>query len=664
MWGAFFQSGGKAAQVLHRLKLLRIYQKFLEVNSSIATDLNSRTVQVIDSRTWHRLCTCRLRRLIRGLSDNALLPADEPRELNARSAFDRHEYNMASLLAKLGLAGAKSSNRQSRLRKAETSDVRGGTKLFIHSRLENADEIRLLSIAPQVSGTSEVSIAIEHVRLSREPLYAAVSWMWGAPDDLVEIQANGRRLMIQRNLRRILQQLQCRTQTRKLWIDAICIDQKHLRERNHQVQLMGEIYSRANYVVACLSQTLSVDRKALRAQAEKLRRCLQASPDSTVEIDRYPGIFGNDYFSRRWIIQEISQAQSVIFYCEGVELPKSFLEDDPLSTRIANSAAVAVSRRSMTSTDAVARNRAVQLCRTKQSLSTEPETLEELLYAHETAECKDFHDKVYALLSLTSQAKLHLQIQYEITRQQLMLTVFDVCCIREQLPSRRALSFYLFLQQHLEVSDSDLKQEVERVSVTASRDFQIQGTLRGTIEALPIGPAADTMALHLRDTIPDLVVRNNMTLVVDSSSNADVNTVPSELKIQALGGTSRDATCVKVPGIDQCLFELRENRTAAKKALENPRIAGLASTRPRVGDEIWQFDRTPVAVIARRSDRGVELVGRTFLFPISRSSEPKAEFEQELSWVKDSSTSNHLTPIINLDIAGLYEFASWVNFDA
>jgi hypothetical protein len=36
------------------------------------------------------------------------------------------------------------------------------------------------------------------------------------------------------------------------WIDAICIDQSSITERNHQVSLMGDIYSKAMWVVAWL----------------------------------------------------------------------------------------------------------------------------------------------------------------------------------------------------------------------------------------------------------------------------------------------------------------------------------------------------------------------------------------------------------------------------
>ena len=39
---------------------------------------------------------------------------------------------------------------------------------------------------------------------------------------------------------------------RSFWIDAICIDQQSIGEKNKQVRLMGEIYSSAKLVVSWL----------------------------------------------------------------------------------------------------------------------------------------------------------------------------------------------------------------------------------------------------------------------------------------------------------------------------------------------------------------------------------------------------------------------------
>jgi hypothetical protein len=44
-----------------------------------------------------------------------------------------------------------------------------------------------------------------------------------------------------------------------LWIDALCIDQENVIERNHQVQQMGEIFSRASNVLAWLGSNRTIE---------------------------------------------------------------------------------------------------------------------------------------------------------------------------------------------------------------------------------------------------------------------------------------------------------------------------------------------------------------------------------------------------------------------
>jgi hypothetical protein len=54
------------------------------------------------------------------------------------------------------------------------------------------------------------------------------------------------------NLWAFLRQSQETLPDATFWIDALCINQKSNKERGHQVQLMGDIYSRASKVVVWL----------------------------------------------------------------------------------------------------------------------------------------------------------------------------------------------------------------------------------------------------------------------------------------------------------------------------------------------------------------------------------------------------------------------------
>ncbi|KAF4980637.1 hypothetical protein FZEAL_3386 [Fusarium zealandicum] len=83
--------------------------------------------------------------------------------------------------------------------------------------------------------------------------FVALSYVWGDLDDAVPPYAPGQTVSATKNLHAILEGLTSSDFDQLLWIDALCINQHDLGERAAQVALMGEIYSRAEYVLAFLS---------------------------------------------------------------------------------------------------------------------------------------------------------------------------------------------------------------------------------------------------------------------------------------------------------------------------------------------------------------------------------------------------------------------------
>jgi hypothetical protein len=51
-----------------------------------------------------------------------------------------------------------------------------------------------------------------------------------------------------------MRRLRHKKKRRILWIDAICIDQSSMDERNQQVELMGDVYSKARRVILWLGE--------------------------------------------------------------------------------------------------------------------------------------------------------------------------------------------------------------------------------------------------------------------------------------------------------------------------------------------------------------------------------------------------------------------------
>ncbi|KAH8811287.1 heterokaryon incompatibility protein-domain-containing protein [Xylogone sp. PMI_703] len=554
---------------------------------------------------------------------------------------------------------------------------RTGLNSFTYMPLHDVDEIRLLNIAPRhtTAGSRILKDSIQHVLLSASPLYTAISWMWGIPGDLIDFEVDGYTLIIQRNLRKVIEHLRDDYQTRRVWIDAICIDQKNIQERNHQVQMMGKIYRNANYVVACLNAARPRDSKHLKREAEDLHRILLERRYST-NTSLYRHFFGNQYFTRRWIIQEITQARAVIFCCEGHLLPMSILKDSIKDFSLETRHDTTQGRSYSSEAERMAESRAIQLCSTEPQIQSSSTSMEDLLYLHEMAECSDFRDKIYALISLTPDAQAHLPVDYDIDRVQLMLTVLNFSHTYQNLSAFRTLSFMSFLRQHLEVRRDELRKSILNLGTPMLfTNFAVCGTVRGWIETLHPGRDVEEVALRIRNRLPALFPRPQLSL------NEKGPSMPLEIDLETLADTELRAT-VGIPGIDQCLFSFRghepgESRnstvdresppryTAINGPTNGPLFAGLASTRVNLGDEIWQFDRTPLAVIARKTLQGYALVGRAFLIRDLRAESQNSwsRLEDEIVWIRDGTNHPTATPVISVDLKGLHELMTWVNLD-
>ncbi|KAM0522533.1 hypothetical protein ACHAPE_002124 [Trichoderma viride] len=174
--------------------------------------------------------------------------------------------------------------------------------------------------------------------------YEALSYTWGLPDVRENIVVNGKPLSVTVNLYLALQQLRQRDEDRILWIDAVCINQKNLKERSHQVQMMGDIYKQADRVVFWLGSGTDetnvfmksmelLQRQSIRQQCRSWAReddrwktlwgeiQLELSfsyEKSTLEDLQRQGLkilLDRPWFRRVWILQEVANAKSALLCC-------------------------------------------------------------------------------------------------------------------------------------------------------------------------------------------------------------------------------------------------------------------------------------------------------------------------------------------------------------
>ncbi|KAK5278749.1 hypothetical protein LTR40_008729, partial [Exophiala xenobiotica] len=142
------------------------------------------------------------------------------------------------------------------------------TEIFRHERLSLSGRfMRLLQIqggtgigtgttkkdnrVTTTATSSVISLRITQYAIHRRPPYVAISYTWGsaAAGDTREIRVNGRAFRVRVNLWNLLFHLRQRGEARFLWIDALCIDQQNLEERNWHVQRMARIYDSAQKTV-------------------------------------------------------------------------------------------------------------------------------------------------------------------------------------------------------------------------------------------------------------------------------------------------------------------------------------------------------------------------------------------------------------------------------
>jgi Heterokaryon incompatibility protein (HET) len=105
--------------------------------------------------------------------------------------------------------------------------------------LAESDEVRLLSLQPGHSDET-IRCTLQHIKLSSSPHYEALSYMWG-PKEYRTIELDGKPYVVTENLWQALIHLRLEQGSRTMWVDAICINQEDVSERNHQVCLNSEL---------------------------------------------------------------------------------------------------------------------------------------------------------------------------------------------------------------------------------------------------------------------------------------------------------------------------------------------------------------------------------------------------------------------------------------
>ena len=114
--------------------------------------------------------------------------------------------------------------------------------------------LRILVLHPgKQQDDIKCDLSIRSQRRSKNT-YAAISYVWGDPNDTTDITCNERVVQVTRNLADALRQFRHPRTIRRLWADALCINQKDEAEKSRQVGMMGAIFRNAREVLVWLGE--------------------------------------------------------------------------------------------------------------------------------------------------------------------------------------------------------------------------------------------------------------------------------------------------------------------------------------------------------------------------------------------------------------------------
>jgi hypothetical protein len=170
---------------------------------------------------------------------------------------------------------------------------------------------------------------LKHISLIDIEPYDALSYCWGVStqDHVVIISIGDGEAMtvyqihITDNLQSALAALWKRRgekKTIRIWVDALCINQNDLYERSQQVQMMRQIYSRAEEVLAWVGSKPQTALSSISMAVSNLNRYHATDEGARQALKEF---FNEEYWSRVWIIQEITVASTVVMLYGDLEFP-------------------------------------------------------------------------------------------------------------------------------------------------------------------------------------------------------------------------------------------------------------------------------------------------------------------------------------------------------
>lgn len=192
---------------------------------------------------------------------------------------------------------------------------------------QTQDPLRLWRFVDNDNPSANLQLHLKTFALEACPKYIALSYAWGekSSESLHRVAVNDGFISITRNLSDFLHTLHATEnyvlfgddsedsqatkrnlpQHRWFWADQISINQADVKERDHQVLLMGDIYYNAVCVYAWLSDVVRhTDMAELEDPRDLVDHCWASQTP-------YLCMAASDYWTRLWVVQELTLARDL-----------------------------------------------------------------------------------------------------------------------------------------------------------------------------------------------------------------------------------------------------------------------------------------------------------------------------------------------------------------
>ncbi|CAH0045797.1 unnamed protein product [Clonostachys solani] len=202
------------------------------------------------------------------------------------------------------------------------------TPQYEYTPLAGHEIIRVLLLYPAATDKEVIECSFRETPLWRgcsdsPQAYEALSYTWGEPQGTRPVLCHGKTLLITPNCEQALIQLRGKKAPRKLWVDAICINQNSTEEKNEQVSLMTLIYQCAIRTIIWLGQDTGKEISSLLREACPLQGRQSRRAKASKKLRKLSRIINREPLNPLWVwtIQEFLLSKSSIFLMGNAQCP-------------------------------------------------------------------------------------------------------------------------------------------------------------------------------------------------------------------------------------------------------------------------------------------------------------------------------------------------------